>query len=416
MKHQKLNFFTSYHALSLSSLSWKIIISLALNKTLSLLLICLSLSLYGQGLEVTQGTSNTSSQTGGYAWFGNPLGQYISVDDNDIQSRFHFGTNTLSINRYGGSIDLLGSFNTFGNLIVDGNGIVYDNLLNFVGIGTGLPKYKLDVNGRTHTRGLELDGEAYFSSTADDGIIRAVDGSGADLFLISNDAVVIELDNDNNESGNLSLYNGNNEVVFDVDESGHTKVGSGGNGNTLLTLNSERSWSFKQYNTGAATGLQLTLTDGSNANKPFIINSTANVGIGNDFSPDYKLEVQGSAGKPGGGSWSNSSDRRLKKDIRNFHVGLSLVKTVNPIFFHYNGKDNLPTEQEYVGVIAQELKRTAPFMVSEYTGDDGETYLAVDPSAFDFVLINAVKELSAELDFLKQEIKKLKYSKTNSNN
>ena len=36
-----------------------------------------------------------------------------------------------------------------------------------------------------------------------------------------------------------------------------------------------------------------------------------NVGIG-DEDPDFLLEVNGTAGKPGGGSWSNSSDRRLK--------------------------------------------------------------------------------------------------------
>ena len=408
MKTQTNNSVALSYPRILQRLSWKRFSSETLNIILNLLLVSLSLSLTGQGLEVSQGISNLNDQTGGYAWFGDPLGQYISIDDNDIQSRFFSNANSIAINRFGGSIDLLGSFNTTGHLTVDGNGIVYDNILNFVGIGTGLPKFKLDVNGRTHTRGLQLDGEAYFSSTPDDGIIRSIDGAGADLFLISNDAVVIELDNDNNESGNLSMYNGDNEVVFDVDESGHTKVGSAGNGNSLLTLNSDRPWTFKQFGTGANTGLQLTLTDGNNANKPFIINSTGNVGIGNDFNPDYKLEVKGTAGKPGGGSWSNSSDRRLKKDIRNFHEGLSLIKTINPIYFHYNGKDNLPTDQEYVGVIAQELKRSAPFMVSEYDGDDGESYLAVDPSAFDFILINAVKEMSAELDELKLELKGLK--------
>ena len=66
----------------------------------------------------------------------------------------------------------------------------------------------------------------------------------------------------------------------------------------------------------------------------------------------------------------------------------------------YNGKDNLPTDEEYVGVIAQELQKIAPFMVSEYQGEDGETYLAVDPSAFDFILVNAVKELNDKIDEL----------------
>lgn len=45
-----------------------------------------------------------------------------------------------------------------------------------------------------------------------------------------------------------------------------------------------------------------------------------------------------------------------------------------------------------------------------------ESYLAVDPSAFDFVLINAAKELSTELDQLKEEFKKLQLDQANSNN
>ena len=130
------------------------------------------------------------------------------------------------------------------------------------------------------------------------------------------------------------------------------------------------------------------------------------VGI-NDTSPSYTLECNGSAGKPGGGSWSNSSDKRLKKNIKSFSKGLDLIEHVRPVSFEYNGKDDLPTDQEYVGVIAQELKKIAPFMVSEYVGNDGETYLSVDPSAFDFVLINAVKELSERINSLESDNKDL---------
>lgn len=190
---------------------------------------------------------------------------------------------------------------------------------------------------------------------------------------------------------------GTTEPATKLHVNGITTTGIPGTNNTLLTLNAERSWSFKQFGTGSNTGIQFTPSSSTNQNKVFIINSTANVGIGGDFSPDYKLEVNGTAGKPGGGSWSNSSDKRLKKDIKEFNIGLETIEKIDPIFFHYNGKDNLPTNEEYVGVIAQELQKIAPFMVSEYAGDDGELYLAVDPSAFDFILINAVKELKVEL-------------------
>jgi hypothetical protein len=40
-----------------------------------------------------------------------------------------------------------------------------------------------------------------------------------------------------------------------------------------------------------------------------------NIGIGT-MSPDAKLTVNGTASKPGGGSWSTFSDARLKKNIQ----------------------------------------------------------------------------------------------------
>ena len=273
-----------------------------------------------------------------------------------------------------------------------------------VGIGTFSPISKLHVNGETFTKGLSLDGVPYFSGVSDDGIVKSVDGAGADLFLICNDALVVELDNDNNETGDFAILNGTDQTVFNVGESGLTTVGLPGNGNGLLTLKSERSWTFRQYATAGATALRLSASDLNNNNKNFLINTTGRVSIGADLTPDFTLEVNGSAGKPGGGSWSNSSDRRLKKDIKQFDEGLELIKEVNPILFHYNGIDNLPTDQEYVGVIAQELKKIAPFMVSDYQGDDGNIYLAVDPSAFDFILINAIKELSQKVEELESHL------------
>jgi len=93
----------------------------------------------------------------------------------------------------------------------------------------------------------------------------------------------------------------------------------------------------------------------------------------------------------------------LKTGLKDFNLGLDIVEKVNPVYFHYNGIDSLPTDKEYVGVIAQQLQKIAPFMVSDYEGGNGETYLAVDPSAFDFILINAAKELQTEVSKLKKE-------------
>ncbi len=124
-----------------------------------------------------------------------------------------------------------------------------------------------------------------------------------------------------------------------------------------------------------------------------------NVGIAT-AAPTAKLSVNGTADKPGGGSWAVFSDIRLKKDISPYQEGLQTLLKINPIKFHYNEKSGCDTKPAYVGVIAQELKEIAPYMVGSFQKDNTE-YLNVDNSAMTYLLINAVKELNAKLE--KQE-------------
>jgi hypothetical protein len=130
-----------------------------------------------------------------------------------------------------------------------------------------------------------------------------------------------------------------------------------------------------------------------------------NVGIGTSITlPGYKLEVDGTAGKPGGGSWSNSSDRRLKQNVNGYHDGLSKIQKIRPVTFQYNELSGYDTEPEYVGVIAQELQEVAPYMVSE-----NETgYLDVNNSAMTYMLVNAVQEQQEMIKALQEEVASLK--------
>lgn len=137
----------------------------------------------------------------------------------------------------------------------------------------------------------------------------------------------------------------------------------------------------------------------------FYIDTTGEVGIGT-ITPGFLLEVNGTAGKPGGGTWTASSDARLKQDIRPFTDGLEAILKINPIWYHYNSLSGYDTQPEYVGVIAQELQEVAPYMVtvSEKKMNDGSSgYLQVDNSAMTYMLINAVKEQQAEIDALEKE-------------
>jgi hypothetical protein len=108
------------------------------------------------------------------------------------------------------------------------------------------------------------------------------------------------------------------------------------------------------------------------------------------------------------GSWSKFSDANLKEKVKPYKDGLAKVLKINPIKFHYTKDSGLGSKKEYVGVSAQDLEEVAPYMVnkSRLSPDKEEEYLSMDDSAMTYMLINAVKELKAELDALKAEVAK----------
>jgi hypothetical protein len=107
----------------------------------------------------------------------------------------------------------------------------------------------------------------------------------------------------------------------------------------------------------------------------------------------------GNGFKPNGGLWIATSDARVKRDVRPFKLGLAELLKVRPVFYKYNGLGGMKADgKEYSGVIAQELETVLPFMVTSKKAKLRETDTTptdikhVDPSAFTFLLINAVKE------------------------
>jgi len=118
-----------------------------------------------------------------------------------------------------------------------------------------------------------------------------------------------------------------------------------------------------------------------------------------------RLVVNGPAAKPGGGSWATWSDARLKEIHKNYPKGLQEITDLRPVIFTYR-EDNplmLPDDQEYVGLVAQDVQEVFPEAVIE--GKDG--YLQLDLQAVNIALINAVKDLKRQNDELRQRIEAL---------
>jgi hypothetical protein len=115
------------------------------------------------------------------------------------------------------------------------------------------------------------------------------------------------------------------------------------------------------------------------------------------------LETGGTAAKPGGGSWSATSDARLKQNIHAYTDGLQQVLKINPVYFNYNEKSGYDTSKQYVGILAQELKEIAPYMVDSFEKDGTEFYKA-DNTSMTYMLINAMKEQQQMIELQQQQL------------
>jgi hypothetical protein len=175
------------------------------------------------------------------------------------------------------------------------------------------------------------------------------------------------------------------------------------------------------------------------------ITSAGNVGIGDTTNASFRLSVTGTGGGvianssgagdanflsnsnsigkhflglsgastvfyviQGGGVYSTSatitlitSDRNLKTDIVDYDKGLAEVLAMKPRYYKY--KDNL--QKQEIGFIAQEMDEALTgsmidsIMKNEKTNENYKTYqLEWYP-----LLVNAIKELKAEIETLKNK-------------
>jgi len=133
------------------------------------------------------------------------------------------------------------------------------------------------------------------------------------------------------------------------------------------------------------------------------------------------FQVGGNALKPGGGSWGSLSDRSVKNNIENYTDGLNEILEINPVTYQFNDKTDFDQSVKHVGIIAQDIQKVAPYMVSDYELEQHTeekvnkkgTYKSVDPSAFTYMLINAVKEQQSIIETQGELINSLQKSVDN---
>jgi hypothetical protein len=137
------------------------------------------------------------------------------------------------------------------------------------------------------------------------------------------------------------------------------------------------------------------------------IPATGGVGIGTTNPGSFLLAVNGDAAKPGGGSWSNFSDQRLKNNIQPLDQGsLDRLLQLKGYTFEYLDEaveNRLALPGRQTGLIAQEVLEVFP----EWIGTDDEGYLYITERGLTAMLIEALRELKNENQSLNHRIEQL---------
>ena len=184
----------------------------------------------------------------------------------------------------------------------------------------------------------------------------------------------------------------------------------GGNGAGIALFGSTfgTSPNVMRYFNNVAGGSMDFITSGG---VRMVIENDGDIGIGTS-APNARLTVNGTASKPGGGTWATFSDRRVKENIKPYALGLDAILQVNPVYFNYNNFANYQHNgKTYVGVIAQDIRELYPGSISESNqqAPDGDgNLLMYDNSELIYSLVNAVKELNDKIVKLEEEISHFK--------
>jgi hypothetical protein len=187
-----------------------------------------------------------------------------------------------------------------------------------------------------------------------------------------------------------------------------TYLGASGSSNTAFT-NATNTFSASQNIngvltvTGAANRVILNDTGSGVLHLAFQANGVTKGYIGanasysfyaSNASGAYPISSDQSGNFTAYGNITSSSDARLKKDVATVTDALDIVSELRGVWY-----TRIDTGADRVGVIAQEIDEVLPEVVYE----NPETgYLSVSYGDIVGVLIEAIKELKAEVDSLKK--------------
>jgi len=366
------------------------------------------------------GSSLATTHITGYArrniFIGDDAGKDTAVNPDTV---------AIGYNAYGGAgANYIGANVAIGNDVMSGD--TSGNIQYGVAIGYQAMK---DATNGTQSVGIGL--WALKSTTGDHnvaigGLAMYNNSSGSDNTAVGKSALRGNTDGvENIGIGYLAGY-GNSTGDFNTYMgawSGY--AASTADHNTGVGYKALDSISSGAYNTSLGSGSGDTITTGDyntclgyNA-EPSAGGVDGEIVIGNGLTGKGTLTafIGGTNGAYNGKNvttWETTSDRRIKKDIVDNNVGLSVIEQLQVRNFEYKTEDEIKTDNPeltdvvasavidvegvQIGLIAQELEEVCPGCVS--TNSTGIKSVSTDELFWH--MLNAIKELSAQVKELQK--------------
>ncbi len=356
------------------------------------------------------GKSNTTSEDNTFVGFHSGYNNTTSTGNTFLgaYAGYSNSTNTFSRNTFVGSY--AGYSNTTGsqNMFVG----------NRAGYGVTTGRYNIYIGNfagetdATATRNIYIGVGAGQSSVGNNnvfmGYASGTNYSGQYNTILGAQTAIAS-------DGYKNTYIGSDAGGNSLDADSNISIGAGSepgtNSDNNIMIGNSIKLSANSVNRAVISHRGTVLCDSCMLLGDTTVNGTYHVGIGTN-APTHQLQLSTSDGaKVGSGSWVIVSDQRLKKDIKPFTDGLSTINKINPVWFKYNGAAGISTNQEFVGVLAQEIKEIAPYMVGKHIYIDSlekqEEYLSFDGDAIKYITINAIKEQQVQIEEKDRQIKAL---------
>jgi len=267
--------------------------------------------------------------------------------------------------------------------------------------------YHVRLGNSADMRLYHTGGHSYIDNNTGNLYIRANVASdvGGNIHLRPHDdenGVIIKHD------AEVELYY-NNALKMETTSTGVSVTGSVAASGAVGNLNSSSDIGQQmEYGSTAVTTLRFDsdrwrLYSGGvgGVGERFTVTETGRVGI-NDDTPDYTLDVSGNVSNISiyaSHDVAAYSDARVKTDIKTIPNALDKVNKLRGVTFKRT--DEGSTDKRMMGVIAQEVLDIIPEVVNQRESDG---HYSVSYGNMVGVLIEAVKELTAEVE----ELKKLK--------